>query len=93
MATAPVKSARKAYDVTLKLKAVDFAEKESKEDAATLSRSEGYGSYVIEPGPVYNPVSFRAPGKNLAEGNRTPGLYSTIYGNSARVLPTVPTLT
>ena len=34
MATAGVKRARKAYDVTFKLKAVDFAEKESKEAAA-----------------------------------------------------------
>ena len=34
MATACVKRARKAYDVTFKLKAVDFAEKESKEAAA-----------------------------------------------------------
>ena len=34
MATAPVKRGRKAYDITLKLKAVDFAEKESKEAAA-----------------------------------------------------------
>ena len=46
--------------------------------------SEGYGSYiylvVIKPGPVYNPVSFRAPGEYLAEGNRTPGFYSRIYG-------------
>ena len=34
MATAVVKRAHKAYDVTFKLKAVDFAEKESKEAAA-----------------------------------------------------------
>ena len=34
MATAGVKRARKAYDVTFKLKAVDFAEKESKEASA-----------------------------------------------------------
>ena len=34
MATTGVKRARKAYDVTFKLKAVDFAEKESKEAAA-----------------------------------------------------------
>ena len=34
MAIAAVKRAHKAYDITLKLKAVDFAEKESKEAAA-----------------------------------------------------------
>ena len=81
MATAGVKRAHKAYDVTFKLKAVDFAEKESKEAAA---RQFGVDPKtireLIEPSPVYNPASFRAQGKNLAEGNRTPGFYSRIYG-------------
>ena len=146
MATAGVKRARKAYDVTFKLKAVDFAEKESKEAAARqfgvdpktirewcqkkeqlvalktsgkskkkrlvgagrkaldsdleealfswimelrsrnlrvsrcMIRVQARTMSLIEPGPVYNPASFRARGKNLAEGNRTPGFYSRIYG-------------
>ena len=37
---------------------------------------------LIISGPVLKPAPFRSRGKNVAEGNREPGLYSRKYGST-----------
>ena len=39
-----------------------------------------YLKNLLKAGPVLKAVPFRNRGKNLAEGNRGPGLYSRKYG-------------